>query len=148
MSAAPRSVLVGAFVVVLAACADFSSSQDPTSGLPDVLIANPSLATNIQPIFDKRCAQGGCHTPAVHQAGLDLTAGASDGNLVNVTSTLAGPMKRVLPADHANSYLWVMLQPDDALRPLHPRMPLAAQPLTANQLQNIVTWIDQGALNN
>ena len=149
MTAASRTALLAGLVGALAACADFSSPQDPTSGLPDVLIANPSLATNIQPLFDKRCAQGGCHTPAVHQAGLVLAAGASYANLVNVTSTLASPtMKRVLPGDHANSYLWVMLQPDSLLRPLHPRMPLAAQPLTANQLQNIVTWIDNGALDN
>ncbi len=148
MTAAPRSALIATIIVALAACADFSSPQDPTGGLPDVLIANPSLATDLQPLLTRRCAQGGCHTAVSAQAGLVLAAGASHASLVNVTSTLNPGMKRVLPGDHTNSYLWVMIQPDSLLRPLHPRMPLAAQPLTANQIQNIVNWIDAGAPNN
>ena len=44
--------------------------------------------------------------------------------------------------------LWAVIQPDDALHPGLPRMPLAAQPLTANQIQNIVNWITDGAPDN
>jgi hypothetical protein len=134
--------------VALAACADFSSPADPTGGLPDVLIAHPSLATDLQPLFTARCAQGGCHTPASARAGLVLSTGQSWSHLVNVSSLHGAPMMRVLPGDHTHSYLWAVIQPDDALHPGLPRMPLAAQPLTANQIQNIVNWITDGAPNN
>ena len=133
---------------VLAACADFSSPADPTGGLPDVLIAHPSLNTNIQPLFTARCAQGGCHTPASARGGLVLTAGRSYADLVNVSSLHGAPMLRLLPGTHTSSYLWAVIQPDDALHPGLPRMPLAAQPLTTNQIQNIANWIDDGAPNN
>ena len=43
-------------------CADFESTVDPTGGLPDVEVANPSFANDIQPIFVRRCAIGGCHS--------------------------------------------------------------------------------------
>ena len=143
-----RLSLLAAAAALLGACADFSSPQDPTSGLPDILIAHPSLITDIQPIFTKRCAQGGCHTPLDARAGLVLSQGQAYSHLVNVQSVHGSPMMRVLPGDHTNSFLWVALQPDDALHPGLPRMPLAAQPLTANQLQNIVNWITDGAPNN
>jgi hypothetical protein len=133
---------------VVYACADFTSPEDPTGGLPDVLIANPSLNTDIQPIFTKRCAIGGCHTPAEARVGLILTAGVARDSLVNITSFHGAPLKRVLPGDHFNSYLWRVLQPDSTLHVGIPRMPLAATPLTTNQIQNIANWIDEGAPNN
>jgi hypothetical protein len=141
-------VVLAAALIALAGCADFSSPQDPTGGLPDVLIANPSLNTNIQPIFTARCAQGGCHTPAVAQGGLVLTTGQSYGHLVNVVSLTGNPVLRVQPGSHANSYLWMVIGTNASLHPNVPRMPLAAQPLTTNQIQNIANWIDQGANNN
>jgi hypothetical protein len=133
---------------VVYACADFTSPEDPTGGLPDVLIANPSLNTDIQPIFTKRCAIGGCHTPAEARVGLILAAGVARDSLVNIPSVDGVPLKRVLPGDHVNSFLWRVLQPDSTLHPGIPRMPLAATPLTTNQIQNIANWIDQGAPNN
>ena len=137
-----------ATAVALAACAEFSSPVDPTGGLPDVVVTHPSLATNIQPIFTARCAQGGCHTPAEARAGLVLSTGQSYSHLVNVASVHGAPMVRVLPGDNTQSFLWVMIQPDTSLHPGIPRMPLAAQPLTANQIQTIVNWIKDGALDN
>ena len=57
--------LLGATIVtavVLAwGCADFELAVDPTGGLPDVEVQNPSFAGDIQPIFTKRCSIGGCH---------------------------------------------------------------------------------------
>ena len=148
---ASRYLITGAAIAVIAAafaCADFSSPEDPTGGLPDVLIANPSLNTDIQPIFTKRCAIGGCHTVAEARVGLILTAGHSRDSLVNIPSVNGAPLKRVVPGDHFNSYLWRVLQPDCTLHPGLPRMPLASTPLTTNQIQNIANWIDEGAPNN
>ncbi|HXY30397.1 MAG TPA: hypothetical protein VEI06_06780 [Gemmatimonadaceae bacterium] len=142
-------VVVGAVgALTLWACADFTSPVDPTGGLPDVVVANPMFERDIQPMFTKRCAQGGCHTVASAQVGLVLAEGYSYDALVNHASSLSDVYQRVLPGDHTNSWLWRMLQSDQSLRPTYPEMPLAAQPLTGNQLQTIVNWIDEGAPRN
>lgn len=130
------------------ACADFSSPEDPTGGLPDVVVTNPSFATDIQPIFTKRCAQGGCHTVGEAQFGLVLAPGYAYASLVNHPSALSPTYVRVLPGDHESSWLYRMIDDEDSLRPGVPRMPLAATPLTPNQIQTIVNWIDEGAPNN
>jgi hypothetical protein len=151
VNAATRYLIAFSAVVAaaaVAACADFSSPEDPTGGLPDVLIAHPSLNTDIQPIFTKRCAIGGCHTPASARAGLVLAQGIAYDSLVNKVSKYGNPMVRVKPGDHVNSWLWHALQSDASIRNGLPQMPLASTPLTANQLQNIINWIDDGAPNN
>src|SRR5688572_29940868 len=56
-------------------CADFESTVDPTGGLPDVEVANPSFANDIQPIFTRRCAIGGCHSVGSARAQLVLAPG-------------------------------------------------------------------------
>ena len=135
-------------VVTTLACADFESTTDPAFGLPDDVVATPSFADDIQPIFTRRCSIGGCHSLATAQAGLTLAAGASYGSLVGVQSRLRPQFVRVAPSDPANSWLIRMIGSDPALRFGHQRMPLASTPLTANQIQTITNWIATGALPN
>lgn len=138
--------LAGCLVVLagsLAGCADFQTAEDPTGGLPDVLIDQPSFATDIVPIFEARCASGGCHTSASQQGQLVLEAGAAYDELVGVTSVLGNPMPLVAPGDSAGSWLVRMISPD-----AQTRMPLVSLPLTANQIENIRRWIEQGAERN
>lgn len=146
-----RACLVTAFLVVavaaVATCADFTVPVDPTGGLPDVVVAHPSFQTNIQPIFTARCAQGGCHTYASAGGHLVLAPGYAYDSLVNRPAYLAA-FVRVVPGDHASSWLWRMLVPDSTERFGLERMPLGAEPLTANQIQTIVNWIDEGAPRN
>jgi hypothetical protein len=54
----------------------------------------------------------------------------------------------VEPGNAADSWLVRRIGADPALRNGLPRMPLAATPLTPNQIATIVNWIDQGALRN
>ncbi|HVE77956.1 MAG TPA: hypothetical protein VNA89_03790 [Gemmatimonadaceae bacterium] len=129
-------------------CADFPSSVDPAFGLPDVAIAEPSYAADVQPMFTKRCAGGGCHSFATRQANLVLTSRESYDYLVNVQAAVVPGRIRVIPSDAANSWLVTMIGPDDAARAGHPRMPLAAPPLTPNQIATIVNWINRGAERN
>jgi hypothetical protein len=129
-------------------CADFDTVVDPSGGAPDVLVAAPSFSTDIVPIFEKRCSLGGCHSLATRQAGLALTPDAAYDALVGVPSALAAGQVRVRPSDAAGSWLVRMIGPDDPARLGFSRMPLATQPLTENQIANIVRWIDQGALRN
>ena len=135
-------------VAVVAACADFEATEDPTFGLPDDLVTNPSFSANIAPIFDRRCATGGCHSAGTGQASLVLTPDRVHGETVNVPSVLRPGMDRIEPGDADNSWLVRMIEDDAARRDDHPRMPLASRPLTANQIENIRRWIEQGAQQN
>jgi len=139
---------VATALMLAASCADFTSNEDSNAGLPDVLIAHPSLATDLQPIFTARCAIGGCHTPAENRIGLILADGYTYNSIVNVPSVHGAPLLRVKPGDHLNSFFWRVVQSDSTLHPGLPRMPLASQPLTPNMIQNIANWIDDGAPNN
>ncbi|MFN8669052.1 MAG: hypothetical protein U0164_17855 [Gemmatimonadaceae bacterium] len=134
-----------ATVVSCAACVDFTEPDVLTFGLPDVVVDAPTLAHDVQPILDRRCAFGGCHSTATRQAGLDLTTAASYDALVGRRARLNPVDTLVIPGASSRSWLMKMLGSDDAARPGVSRMPLAAQPLTANQLATIARWIDRGA---
>jgi hypothetical protein len=129
-------------------CATFDAPVDPTGGAPDTLVPNPSFSADVVPIFEKRCALGGCHTIATHQAGLTLAPSAAYASLVGAQSSLRPSVQRVRPLDPSQSWLVTMISADDNARLGIPRMPLAKQPLTANQIATIVRWIEQGALQN
>lgn len=131
------------------ACADFDAVVDPTRGLPDVVVEDPSFSADIQPIFSRRCATGGCHTAASRQAGLVLAEGLAYDAIVNRPSTLSTEgLLLVAPGDAASSWIVRMIGPDPALRDGLARMPLASEPLTANQIATIRNWIDDGAPDN
>ena len=129
-------------------CADFESTVDPTGGLPDVEVANPSFANDIQPIFTRRCAIGGCHTVNSARAELVLLPGHAYDSLVNKRSYLSSVYDRVEPGDAASSWLVRMIGPDEDAREHNARMPLGGHPLTDNQIATIVNWIENGALRN
>lgn len=144
-----RATAAAVALALMFACADFSGLEDPSFGLPDVAVPQPSFESDVQPIFTKRCVIGGCHTLGSQQGGLALDSSVAYDELVDVAATTTvDPIDRVEPGDAANSWLVRRLHPDPALRNGQPRMPLAAAPLTDNQLATIVNWIDQGALRN
>jgi hypothetical protein len=144
--------LSSALAIILAVgasgCADFDTPVDPAGGAPDDLVATPSFSANVVPILEKRCSIGGCHSLATRQAALALTPDAAYDALVGVPSTLRPSVLRVRASQPAQSWLVAMISADDAARQGVSRMPLATQPLTANQIATIVRWIEQGALRN
>lgn len=146
-AATPRRAVPWLALVLLggsfAGCSDFQSPGDPTSGLPDLPIANPSFALDIAPVLEARCALGGCHTAASQQGQLVLEPDAAYDEIVNVTSVSGQGMLLVAPGDSAGSWLVRMISPDATLR-----MPLASRPLTTNQIENIRRWIELGAERN
>ena len=146
-SAGWSAIALGAGLFALG-CADFETTVDPSGGAPDILLPNPSFSTNVAPIFEKRCAVGGCHSIATHQAGLTLDSTRAYNALVGVPSSLRPTILRVAPGQPSQSWLVTMISADDATRENFSRMPLATQPLTANQIATIVRWIEQGALRN
>ena len=140
------AVIAMAAAAVAASCADVDTGFDPAFGLSDEVIAQPSFSGDIQPIFDRRCLVGGCHTIASAQGGLILDRSVSYDSLVTATrSTLHPTLRRVVPFDADASWLVRMIAEDPAGRDGRPRMPLAAAPLTPNQIQTIVNWIERGA---
>ncbi len=101
------------------------------------------LSTIQANVFSQSCAFSGCHGPANNQADLLLTDGNSFSNLVNVQSVLFPQYKRVVPGNSSQSLLIKILKGD-----VSPRMPLNRDPLPADLIDSIATWIDNGALNN
>ncbi len=145
------SVLSLSLVLALGACGGDSGTgpDDTTPGDTDntesrVVKANPSFAADIQEIFNRRgCASSACHG-ASQQAGLNLQAGSSYGNLVNVMSTEVN-LNRVVPFDPGNSYL---VRKVEGTASFGGRMPLGGSALDDIDITNIKNWISTGALNN
>ena len=136
--------IVLVFILVLAAVTACKSPAEPELPEPPAIIANPSFSGNIQAIFNASCNAAGCHGGNPGSAGLNLATGQSYGNLVNVDSAQDAAKKRVLPGNAADSYLVIKLE---GRQETGSRMPLGGT-LHANHIQNIRTWIAQGAANN
>jgi hypothetical protein len=128
----------------LTACSDLHVEPLPTVGssASDPVIANPSFAGDIQPIFTARCALAGCHiTPTEANLGLVLKdAHTSYANLVNVDSVEAPGLKRVAPGDVPMSYMMSKLASGE--------MPKSGPMLSPGTIFTIRNWIEQGAANN
>jgi hypothetical protein len=133
-------------LLVVLGCADFSGSTDPAHGLPDVVVAAPSFSRDIAPMFERRCALGGCHSVTSRQALLVLTPDSAHRAIVNQPSRLRPGRVLVRPGDAVTSWLLILVGDDAAGRGFTSRMPLASSPLTPNQIQTIANWVNQGAL--
>ncbi len=90
-----------------------------------------SFSTDILPIFESRCVS--CHGGNKTEKGLDLKSFAS---LMNGSEE--GPV--VTAGDAANSSLASLI--------LNGKMPKRGPKLTPEQVQLIIDWINQGALDN
>lgn len=107
-----------------------------------------SFSHNVQPIFTANCAVVGCHVPGNPTGGLILAAGFAYGQTVNVVSAFNSPMKRILPGDTANSFLYLKISM--ATPPKGTRMPAPAtgNVLAQSDIDTVARWITQGAPNN
>lgn len=113
--------------VLLSAC----STDSPTGG------DGVSFSAEVQPIFDADC--GTCHPPA---GGLDLSPAGSYSNLVSVVSTGYVPFMRVQPGDPYSSVLYGKASGESypgAMPPVN---------LSAMEIETILLWIQEGALDN
>lgn len=137
-----------ACLALAAACADFEGITSSTGGLPDVVVEAPQFQRDIVPVFERRCAVGGCHSVATHQAGLVLTGDSAYQKLVNRPSRTRGGEVLVRPGNADDSWLVIAIREDGARRLGLPRMPLGSGALTPNQIQTIVNWINRGAPND
>ena len=135
----PRSLLP--FVAILlgtAACRGDSGTEPADS---DTLM--PTLSSIQTHIFTPSCA--GHHGPSLAEADLDLSAGRSFANLVNVPS-IQVELDLVRPGDAENSYLIHKMDGRPGI--VGRQMPIGRLPFSAEEIAVIRQWIDAGARNN
>lgn len=137
MSKTKLACIIAALLLIITGCGKEKCPTEPAT--------DPSLAADIQPLFNKSCAFANCHDASA-AAGLELSTGKAYANLVNVASVNDPAKVRVIPNDADNSYLYIKIvgDPNDGTS----RMPISGSPLSANEIQLIKNWIDAGAKNN
>ena len=89
----------------------------------------------ILPLFVSNCAKSGCHDAATHAEGIKLN------NYANIMNT--GKIQAFNP-NHGDILDVVSSTDPDKLMP----PPGEGNPLTTDQIDMIIRWINQGALNN
>lgn len=136
-------------LLFLAACTDKEddSATTPTEGAV-------SFGVDLRFIFDRNCAYTGCHFPPdaepneEGQAGMDLTADAAYGAIVNVPSDEVPTMMRIAPGDPEGSYLYLKLNDRQAeVGGTGTRMPTELF-LSQPEIEKFESWILAGAPNN
>lgn len=131
-------------VVGAAACgSDSPTAPTPTPTTPTAGGLQPTLSSIQSVVFDASCISH--HGDHATEAGLDLTAGQSYSNLVNVPSTQVA-LDLVEPNDAENSYLIHKL--DGRAGIVGVRMPVGASFLSDADIDVIKQWISAGAQNN
>lgn len=100
-------------------------------------------------VFDT-CARTLCHGGSFNAGGLNLSAGNSAAQLVNVHASIAPSQMRVAPGDVANSFLWHKLTnmlPSDGSQgaPMPHGEAILWQELPPAQLDLVRCWIETGA---
>lgn len=107
-----------------------------------------ALAADVQPIFDQYCNAGGCHGGDQPQANLDLTAGHARASLLDAADQ-DHEKARVVPGNPSASYLMLKLEGKGTSGLQMPRTAYGeGEPLPAEQLQIIESWIIAGAPND
>lgn len=103
--------------------------------------------SEIQSLLNRSCVAGQCHDAIMSQAGLDLTASASYGELVNNPSGSCTSYQLVEPTRPDRSYLVAKLVGSNGGACfVGSRMPKAPEPaLTAAEVQLVRDWIFNGA---
>jgi uncharacterized protein YjdB len=118
------------------------------SGTANVTVTTPSLATHVQPILTTNCAVSGCHTGGAPAQGMNLSAGQTFTNTVNVASN-ESPLLRIDPFDPDLSYLVHKIQGTQAtVGGSGSQMPLGGAALSQAQIDTVRAWVALGALNN
>lgn len=108
-----------------------------------------SYRLDIESIFSRKCALGGCHGTSNPAMGFVLAQGVSWSQLVCVRSLGAPQLNRVERGDVARSYLVHKLAGTYMdVGGTGRRMPLGQEPLTPLEMELIADWITAGAADN
>ena len=109
-----------------------------------------SYSSDVQPIFDTRCATSGCHAGPTSPFGMTLEAGQSYSKIVGVAAQASdcNGDPRVDPGSASTSVLYKRIAGSDCGARMPWSLPPTVDSLTTVQQNTIRDWIDQGALNN
>ncbi len=128
----PAVICVVTMMSLLSGCTDQGIDMES----PPAVI---SFSQQVQPIFNGSCT--GCHGV---EGDLSLTAGASYGQLVNITAqSSCTQLVRVLPLKADSSVLYLKLSGSSC----GSRMPQGGS-LSQTDIDRIRDWINEGAANN
>lgn len=136
-------VLLALLGLVAAGCSDRGDPVTPEGNGPPG--PGVSFAADVQPVLTASCALAGCHAGSKPQAGMSLVAGDAPASIIDVTSTGYAPAKRVVPGDPAASVLYNKIT--DTGR-FGGDMPPGPPALSANEIETIRVWIEEGAEDN
>lgn len=119
-------------IIFIAGCDDTINQEDLDSKI--IPSSNVSFSQHIQPVFNARCSNAGCHNSIDRRAGLSLATWAD----------ATGNSQIIFPGLPDNSKLVWSIEGRSAF----PMPPVGYRPLTKNQIDGIKTWIKEGAKNN
>jgi hypothetical protein len=120
-------------LMVSACAANFSGSTEaPIEFQPELsTIVDISFDNDVLPILRSRCVV--CHGGERRESSLDLTSYSG-----LIAGSDSGPV--IVPGDADNSLIVKLV--------LNGRMPKRAPKLVPTQIQTLIDWINQGALDN
>lgn len=121
--------LTAVFVAAMPSCDDDGLGPGDEVVFPE---ENVSYAEHVQPYFNLRCANYGCHEDQARAGNLSLTS-------YNALTERPG---LIIPGDAESSFL---MQKIDGRLPHPIDVPII---INENQLEGIRTWINEGAKNN
>lgn len=142
----------------LTLCVDMVKTRGALGQLPDCLQPDEpddpgngggpdaTFSSLDEDYFKLTCSQGGCHSTASARAGLVLESAQAYANLVGTPSSQRPALNRVTPGDPENSYLVRKLRGDADIQ--GQRMPFGGPFLTDAEIDRVVRWIQDGALDN
>lgn len=141
-------VILCSFGLILASCGDNSTGTNGDTGgngngdtgNGGTQIGTDPTFTNVQQIFETNCGGGGCHI-STRTNGVRLD---TYDNVINSSGDQYGELV-VQPGDPAGSPLVDKIEPGPDFGV---RMPNGRAALTDERINQIKTWIDEGAQDN
>lgn len=134
------------FLPALLLMALFVTGCERAGPLEEDTPASATLSAIQVRIFDTSCAVSGCHAGSNPQLGMSLEAGQAFASIVNVPSVERADLLRIDPGNPDDSYLLKKIRGDGDIVGM--RMPLGRSNLSADDIELVRQWIQDGALDN
>ena len=138
-----RFVLLFLLAVAVGCSSDSDNGMitgpDPNDGGTEAPM-DVSFANDVLPIFAQTCSGSGCHVPGSRNG---VSLGSWTAAINSVGLQYGGPI--IIPGNALGSPLVDKLGSNPGFGT---RMPDGRGALSSAQIQTIVAWIDEGALNN
>jgi Planctomycete cytochrome C. len=124
---------IGLSLLLFIGCDDTNTVQSVDG--TEIPASNVSYGKYIQPVFNTKCNNSGCHNDSDLKGGISLTSW---------TNATADPSVVFAGKPETSRLAWAIQSQNGAKQ----MPPLGYAALTKNQITGIVTWIKEGAKNN